>query len=495
MQFFRKFYLFFLYLNKNKIIIKLRAEAFSSDTNRLFSQIKVVNLNYPNDSAKPLMAMINYYGGQMSNELTNEKCTHVISINYDDQSNQLENNESKKFKLITPDWFTDCIEQNKLLDELIYNPKFLITNPENKDIQSRQKIDSISVEPQSVQNSTTNNQIVFKSQLILNDLVLYDETNKQCTPSPTSIKLVSKSDAASSINRIIINQQQQHQSNNELIDSSNDLSKSLSASSIQAQLENTIRLNSSNNINTNQQMPILIQQLPTMMPLVQTLVPILTNDNATNSTSNTSLNTTPPSASKQQKLKRPRKQSSGSGLSPTHNSVCQSVSVLSNQQANNNSSTFTSEMDEIFQTVLSNAANDDKKSTEIVSAAAFAPITTENKEPPAVKPIYLNLMRSNSFQFDEDSISNQDNNNYLVQENSHLIQFERCLLGCVFFIKSSESIYTAECLLDWHNVIERYGGRTVDDYDTFSNEITHVLVPNRFSNIYKRVSFILFIFF
>ena len=378
MQFFRKFYLFFLYLNKNKIIIKLRAEAFSSDTNRLFSQIKVVNLNYPNDLAKPLMAMINYYGGQMSNELTNEKCTHVISINYDDQSNQLENNELKKFKLITPDWFTDCIEQNKLLDELTYNPKFLITIPKNKDIQSRQKIDPISVEPQSVQNSTTNYQIVFKSQLILNDLVLYDETNKQCTPSPTSIKYVSKSDAASSINRILINQQQ-YQSNNQLINSSNDLSKSLSASSIQAQLENTIRLNSSNNINTNQQMPILIQQLPTMMPLVQTLVPILTNDNATNSTSNTSLNTTPPSASKQQKLKRPRKQSSGSGLSPTHNSVCLSVSVLSNQQANNNSSTFTSEMDEIFQTVLSNAANDDEKSTEIVSAAAFAPITTENK--------------------------------------------------------------------------------------------------------------------
>jgi hypothetical protein len=262
---------------------------------------------------------------------------------------------------------------------LIYNPKFLITNPKNKDIQSRQKIDPISVEPQSVQNSTTNYQIVFKSQLILNDLVLYDETNKQCTPSPTSIKYVSKSDAASSINRILINQQQ-YQSNNQLINSSNDLSKSLFASSIQAQLENTIRLSSSNNINTNQQMSILIQQLPTIMPLVQTLVPLLINHNATNSnTSKTSLNTTPPSVSKQQIIKRPRKQSSGSGLSPTHNSVCLSVSVLSNQQANNNSSTFTNEMDKIFQTVLSNEANVDEKSTEIVSAAAFAPITTENK--------------------------------------------------------------------------------------------------------------------
>jgi hypothetical protein len=173
---------------------------------------------------------------------------------------------------------------------MIYNPKFLITNPENKDIQqnnnSKQRLETPEPQP-----AVATNHIVFKSQLILNDLVLYDtENNKQqCTPSPTSIKLVNKSDAASSINRIIIQQQhqQQHQSN-ELIDSSNDLSKSLSASSIQAQLENTIRLNSkltnleSNTNQQQQQMPILIQQLPMMPNIVQTLVPILpttaTND-------------------------------------------------------------------------------------------------------------------------------------------------------------------------------------------------------------------------
>ena len=57
------------------------------------------------------MAMINYYGGQMSNELTNEKCTHVISINYDDQSNQLEKNESN----------TRCIQPIKEEPALSHN--------------------------------------------------------------------------------------------------------------------------------------------------------------------------------------------------------------------------------------------------------------------------------------------------------------------------------------------------------------------------------------
>ena len=57
----------------------------------------------------------------------------------------------------------------------------------------------------------------------------------------------------------------------------------------------------------------------------------------------------------------------------------------------------------------------------------------------------------------------------------------------LFKFLASESIYTADCILDWKNVIDKYGGRTVDDYDIYANEITHVLVPNRFSSIYKRV--------
>ena len=424
------------------MIFLLRAEAFSSDSNRLLSQIRAVNLNLATNVAKQLIAMINYYGGQILNEIT-ENCTHIFATDYDSQAAHLENLDSKKFKLITPDWLIDCIEQNKLIDELPYNPKFLITNAENKDIQNKPR--TVTPEPlasEQVQSASTSNQIVFKSQLILNELVLFEnENNKQCTPSPTSIKLVNKSDATS-INRIIIQQQQQHQSQTELIDSSNDLSKSLSASSIQAQLENTIRLNSKINMENTQQMPILIQQLPLMPTVVQTLVPIpptsgstVTPSSATNS-NNVSLNTTPPSANKQ-KGKRARKQSSG--ISPTSGNSLQPPLASANQQ-----STFTSEMDEIFQSVLSSVATDD--TTKIKENSKSAPpacvISNTIKD---VQPIYLNLLKPSCqldpIQFDEDT-SQQEENNYSVQENSHLIQFDRCLLGCVFYIKGLfESIF------------------------------------------------------
>ena len=378
--------------------------------------------------------MLNYYGGQTLNEMT-ENCTHVFASEYDSQAAQLENIESKKFKLITPDWLIDCIEQNKLIDELPYNPKFLKNNPENKDIQNKPR--TVTPEPlvsQQLQSTSSSNQIVFKSQLILNELVLFEnENNKQCTPSPTSIKLVNKSDATS-INRIII-QQQQHQPQTELIDSSNDLSKSLSASSIQAQLENTIRLNSKINIENTQQMPILIQQLHTVPTGVQTLVPILpstettvASSSATNS-NNVSLNTTPPSANKQ-KGKRARKQSSG--VSPPSGNSSQPSVVSANQQSN-----FTSEMDEIFQSVLSSVATDDTTKNKETSASTL-PSSLASNATKDVQPIYLNLLKPSCqldpFQFDEEA-SQQEENNYFVQENSHLIQFDRCLLGCVFYIK------------------------------------------------------------
>lgn len=402
--------------------------------------------------------MINYYGGQIVNEL-NEQCTHVFACEYDSQASQLETNETKKYKLVTPDWLLDSIEQNKLIDELPYNPKFLLSNPENKEIQVKQR----TVTPEPTQTAATSApQIVFKSQLILNELILADSEAKQSTPSPSSIKLVNNA-KSDTINRILIHQQQHQPA--ELIDSSNDLSKHLSASSIQAQLENTIRLNNNklnldpttNNTNSNQ--PILIQQLPVS---VQTLVPIMP----------ATTETTPPS---KQKLKRSRKQSSG--ISPTG-----STNNPNSQSNAAQSSTFTSEMDEIFNSVLSSVTNDETSHSNNTNHVRQDKTKEPHKE--AIKPMYLSLIRHNSIQFDDDSSSQPE---YQVQENSHLIQFDRCLLGCVFYIKASEVVYTAECLQDWKNVIDKYGGRTVDDYDQYANEITHVLVPNRFCSVYKRV--------
>ncbi len=52
-------------------------------------------------------------------------------------------------------------------------------------------------------------------------------------------------------------------------------------------------------------------------------------------------------------------------------------------------------------------------------------------------------------------------------------------LNVVFFVCS---------LADWQDVIEKFGGRVVGSYDENREEITHVLAPNRFGDVYKKVS-------
>ena len=108
-----------------------------------------------------------------------------------------------------------------------------------------------------------------------------------------------------------------------------------------------------------------------------------------------------------------------------------------------------------------------------------------------VLPIYINLIKPEAqsmsapvMSFEEDSNQQEVQS---VQENSHLIQFDRCLLGCVFYIKSSGTHYVDDCLDDWQRVIEKYGGRVVNDYDQNRDDITHVLTPNRYTDVYKKV--------
>ena len=144
------------------------------------------------------------------------------------------------------------------------------------------------------------------------------------------------------------------------------------------------------------------------------------------------------------------------------------------------------DMNEIFQSVIGgDSMDDDNENTHKI-------------------PIYLTMTKplnriqfpSTNCVFDEDSTS-QDT--YFIQENSHLINFDCCLLGCVFHLKPSESYYTPDCLNDWQRVIERFGGKVATDYQLApiktgttikainqQQEITHVLCPNRLSETYKK---------
>lgn len=91
-----------------------------------------------------------------------------------------------------------------------------------------------------------------------------------------------------------------------------------------------------------------------------------------------------------------------------------------------------------------------------------------------------------AFDFTDSSSSSSNNNELSVQENAHLITFDCCLLGCVFYVKPNESHYTSECVQDWTQVIERFGGRCVPDYDAYAAQITHVICSDRFSDIYRK---------
>ena len=131
------------------------------------------------------------------------------------------------------------------------------------------------------------------------------------------------------------------------------------------------------------------------------------------------------------------------------------------------SSSFNFDMNEIFQSVIG----------EAMSNSMSKP-----------KPILLELIENTK---DVDSCDTNSiefslyNETYYTQENSHLIKFNNCLVGCVFHIKTFQDYYSNETLNEWMKMIESYGGRVVDDYLTNIDQITHVLCPNRNSSIYK----------
>ena len=154
-------------------------------------------------------------------------------------------------------------------------------------------------------------------------------------------------------------------------------------------------------------------------------------------------------------------------------------------------------MDDIFQSVIGVSEDEDNENS--------------NKPKPMAKvnsgsslPVYLNLgnhqttLNNNNNAnnvnqyadqlkffptFDDESLSHDT---FLIQENSHLIQFDCCLIGCIFYIQINEAYYSADCANDWRRVIERFGGKHVSEYFSHSEEITHVICSNRFSDIYKK---------
>jgi hypothetical protein len=335
--------------------------------------------------------MLEYYGGVCASEL-NENCTHAIATSYN--ANIFDNLKSRtndNIIIVTPDWIIDSIDKNCLVDNSIYNPKYLITNTENENLINRNRaaveeedeslktpLSSITIEQTEQQNKSKNRNYVIGTENFFNQNSTQNE---------------------------IINH---HQINNKILENKS-------------------------------------------------------SDNQLPQTPNSKLNT------------KPKKSRGATRL----NSSTQQPSIQQNQTPNKNSKTgtcqanttssssFNFDMNEIFQSVIGEAMNNSMSKP---------------------KPILLELIENKKDVDSSDvnsSLFSLYNETYYTQENSHLIKFNNCLVGCLFYLKTFEDYYSNETLNEWTKMIESYGGRVVDDYNANIDQITHVLCPNRNSNIYK----------
>ena len=433
--------------------------AFCSDTKSLlFGKKKLVNLNLITLVAKPLSALVTYHGGVLSPEL-DETCTHAVltlessdppivdfkslgqfldqfeieveesifELLYSDCSKSETKRKFSSVKLVTPDWIADCVRENKLVDEFKYHPAFSTFLAENKATLTTEAVQ----EPQVSEGM---------------DIEL--EANKNEDAASKDQKQIFKLNTSNAvINNRLLQLSQAHEKPVEIKPAESD------AASKEADTSST-RLDGN-------------------------------EDMATAS----SLSNTPT----KKIYKRNRKPANGQSGQPSQNGHGGVTTTAAASGGN-------LDMDDIFQSVLL-AADDQSEQESKSSSAKKKDSATKhaaangNKQPTSgILPIYLNLLRpqgcsedkqslahlSTSITFDEDSVS-QDQ--YCTQENSHLIQFNRCLLGCVFYLKPSLVIYTQDCLNDWENVISRFGGVVSAEYTA---EVTHVLCPNRYVDIYRQ---------
>ena len=122
-----------------------------------------------------------FYGGSVYDNLS-ETCTHAFSCEYDLNTKNFFLSNNAKVKIVTPDWILDSIGANQLVDELKYNPKFLETNEENKEIIERL------AREKNAQEVNVNDDILINSKVINNEI----ESNlavKSPTHKPHKISL------------------------------------------------------------------------------------------------------------------------------------------------------------------------------------------------------------------------------------------------------------------------------------------------------------------
>ncbi len=104
---------------------------FSPDPNRLFSKVTALNINLPPNLAKQIRCIVEYYNGKCLSVL-DPSCTHAIALDYDRElHDSIQTRLSRPVCFVTPDWITDCVDADSIIDVLKYNPKYLKTTGDN----------------------------------------------------------------------------------------------------------------------------------------------------------------------------------------------------------------------------------------------------------------------------------------------------------------------------------------------------------------------------
>jgi hypothetical protein len=418
--------------------------------------------------SRKLNALVEYYGGKVVNLKHNDlvqnqnNITHAFSVGYDDVTRKLDLAYCNRVKFVTPDWLLDCINESKLQDETIYHPKYLKTNPDNQSLI------------ESMESKETNN----SSDQVATEMDVATEVEQ---PKP----------AVASSHKISLflthhHHHHHHQNHHQKSPVKSDDRNEAKAVSDAATTE---------------------------QDQVSVTTPLFVSPSQTTKSSNSDggQQVTP---TRQYKKRTVRKQSTSLANNDDENNRTTVTTAPGGDTvaASQQSSTFTLDMNEIFQTVIgtANQSSSSNGNHEKESSGSTTELKSKSNEEISRNPlpICLELIQAGSSSSGVQAETNEANKaiadddnestdastdanhttlvHDLVQENSHLIKFDCCLLGCVFYLKANETIYPGEFFPEWTNVIERFGGKVVDNYEAFRAQITHVICPDRFSDIYKK---------
>ncbi|CAF0879757.1 unnamed protein product [Brachionus calyciflorus] len=404
----------------------------AKDDNKLFSKIKAININLPEETAKQIFALISFYGGELIDlemfvnfDNLLDKPTHGFSLVYDTNVENLE----KHVKIVTPDWAVDCINKNQLIDELIYNPKYLKSSDSLDDLKNVSEKNS---SEENFQNSVSHTQTI--------------EIVNNPTPYSKSITLfTSNSDK--------VHYFQSH--NNNLIQNQEEIKPNMTQN---------------NFLNTTESLPVTENNLPIVENNTPTQKCLYTPGFGINIDVNQNQDSTTP---QKQKLLTPKKSSGKKQKSPDSN-------PKPNYSLNDS-------MNEIFDSVINKQTGEEKKENENfgLNTNGLVPIHID-----LIRPVTASLSLNFDLETDNDQQNNLSESVFKNELSDYKQSNSNLLYNCVFYFKSNEEIYAKECLNDWEKVIVKFGGKVlnninIDDQVSFS-QITHVICPHRFTKCYKK---------